>query len=65
MPAVLQFPAGSRRGDTSCFGLLIIDDDVAEGPEEFTVDISSTDPNLAVIQGGSTVTVSVEDDDGK
>ena len=61
----VQFTIGSRRGQVWCLVIVIVDDDVAEMLEEFTIQVFSTDEAVAIIEGESTVTISIEDDDGK
>ena len=60
----IQFENGSRRGQKSCAIISIIDDNVAEEFEEFVIHIVSTDEAVGIIEGESTVTISIEDNDG-
>ena len=47
----------------TCFNVSIVDDNVFEQPEEFFVNIMTTDP-MAIISPMTTV-VTIEDDDSK
>ena len=47
----------------TCFNVIIVDDNVYEQPEEFFVNITTTDP-MAIISPMTTV-VTIVDDDGK
>ena len=61
----VRFESGSRRGQESCALIYIVNDDVAEIMEEFTIHVFSTDEAVAIIEGESYVTISIEDNDGK
>ena len=58
------FFARSRGGLQRCGTVVILNDEIAEFPESFTVDVVSPDESVAVISGPSVVTVNIEDDDG-
>ena len=61
----IQFLAGSRGGKYLCVVIQILDDFVAERQEEFGISFISSDESVAVIEGHSSITVLIEDDDGK
>ena len=44
------------------YGISIVNDDNNESPETFTASLSTTDPNVNIIDGGATVTII--DDEG-
>ena len=48
---------------TSCVNVPIIDDDLCEGMETFTILLSEADPNVA-LNGPRMGTVTIIDDDG-
>ena len=41
-----------------------MNDDDNESPETFTASLSTTDPNVNIIDGGATVTIIDDDDEG-
>jgi len=57
----LTFNAGSQAGSNACANISIIDDDILESDEYFTVILSSSDPvNFDVSMGSCTI---IEDSD--
>ena len=46
------------------YGISIVNDDDIESPETFTASLSTTDPNVNIIDGGATVTIIDDDDEG-
>ena len=59
----IYFPSGSRLGDIYCGVAIILNDDIAEPLEEFSVNVVSRDEEVAVVID-SVLTVFIEDDDG-
>ena len=57
------FPSGSRLGEVRCGIAIILDDDIAEPTEDFSVNVVSQDEDVAVVVD-SVLTVFIEDDDG-
>ena len=63
IPSTLEFRSG---GDTSTqVTVTIVDDNTVEMDEEFSVQISSTNPRVTVQQGTADVTITDDDGNGK
>jgi len=54
----------TMNGDTACDAITIIDDDVLEGPHEFSFQIIGTTPSGTTFTGQFT-TVNIEDNESK
>ena len=61
--APLTFPTGSVAGDMQCVNISIVDDFLFEGDETFTVSLTVTTPG--VMEGNTSTTVTIRDDDRK
>ena len=59
----ITFPNGSQPGQRTCGNIAIINDDIPENLETFEAVITSNHDRI--IFANSTVTVYIEDDDGK
>ena len=59
----LVFPAGSEAGSTQSFSVGIIDDDVVEGSEQFSLTIMDSTANAEPISGQDLATVAIIDND--
>lgn len=59
----ITFPNGSQPGQRTCGNIAIINDDIPENLETFEAVITSN--NDSIIFANSTVTIYIEDDDGK
>lgn len=64
LPSVLIFPVGSAAGDTQCFDVAIIDDDVLEEVEDFFLNVVSVSPLVTVNQAANQATVNIISNDG-
>ena len=53
----------TSNGDTVCDNITIIDDNVLEGEHFFEIQISSTNPQLAIINPASTM-MTIQDNEG-
>ena len=60
IPSTLEFRSGG--GTSTQVIVTIVDDDIVEMDEEFSVQVSSTNNRITVQQGTATVTIT--DDDG-
>ena len=61
----LTFDEGSVSGDKQCYQVVIIDDDLVEGNENFTVTLTSPEPALlGSILSRATVTINPDPADG-
>ena len=61
----LVFPNGTMSGGTSCTNVMIVNDNVLECDQYFTVEITSTSPGVTV-GTPSNVTVTIQDtEDGE
>ena len=61
----IVFPVGTTSDTTMCTNITIVEDDVLECDQYFTVEINSTSPNITV-GTPSIVTVTIKDtDDGE
>lgn len=57
-----MIPVGSQPGDPICFGINIIDDNIAENSENFTVHLEVQDLNAVVAEPYSYATIRIIDD---
>ena len=57
------FMSGDPLGSTACVNVSIIDDDVVEAEQTFTVNTSSSDP--VIISPTAQAEISIADNDGK
>ena len=64
---VVVFPVGSSGGDTECVNVTIVDDDVIEETETFTLQASAVDTSSLVIidPSLSQTTVAIADSESK
>ena len=62
LPDVIVFAAGDFEGAMSCKNITIIDDNIREGVENFTVKLSSDFAGVTISRGLSVVEIS--DNDG-
>ena len=53
----------TSNGDTVCDNITIINDNVLEGEHSFEIQISSTNPQLAIINPASTM-MTIQDNEG-
>ena len=60
---IISFPAGSRNHDLICIHIRIIDDEIPEKNEYFSVHVNIVDLN-AWVCGSTYVNVHIYDDDG-
>ena len=60
---VVVFPEGSTGGDIQCVNVTILDDDVLEGTESFTLRASAVEPSSLIIidPSRSQTTISIAD----
>ena len=61
----LVFFTGSRQGSISCRTIAIINDEMTEFPEDFTLSLVPQNPNINTEPTRSQLTVTIEDDDSK
>ena len=62
----LTIPANSPNGTSSCTFVTIVDDNVVESTEDFSLSINNLTPNTAIVpEGGGVLTIYILDDDGK
>ena len=63
LDTVVVFPSGSTSGDMQCINVTILDDDVIEGTETFTVQASTVEATslIAIDPSLSETTVSIAD----
>lgn len=59
----VTFDAGSDNGATECFDVLLIDDDVLEKTERFSLNITSVEDNVNLTI--SNLVIHVSDDESK
>ena len=60
---MLTFPADSTSGDMQCIVVTILDDEIMERAETFTVTLTTSDPDVTV--GDNQTIVTIIDDNGK
>ena len=63
LDTVVVFPEGSTAGDVQCVNITILDDDMLEGTESFTLQASAVDTNSLIIidPSLSQTTISIAD----
>lgn len=62
----LTIPANSPNGTSSCTFVTIVDDNVVESTEDFSLSINNLTPNTVIVpEGGEVLTIYILDDDGK
>ena len=59
----LVFPAGSAAGDSQSFSVVIVDDAVVEGSEQFSLTITDSTPTAQPVTGQDVATVAIIDND--
>ena len=64
-PSMLTFPIGSVAGNTQCFGVTIINDELVEGNENFFLNLVSTNAQVTVDQTRDQATVNIIDEDSR
>ena len=61
----ITFPPAMVGPRTECLNVTITDDTFAEEDESFELELSSTDPSNALIQGTTQTEITITDDDSK
>ena len=64
LPVEIMFPAGTMEREPVCILVNIVDDDVPERIEFFSVTLESDNVEAEVEESRSILTVTIEDDDG-
>lgn len=64
LPDVITFLSGDMEGAISCKNITIIDDNIREGVENFTIKLSSDFAGVSVSRGLTVVEISDNDMDG-
>ena len=66
MNAIIGFSAGSEGGDSRCILVTILDDNIAEAEQSFSLQLASLTPNVfTVADNGGLSTVVIFDNEGE
>ena len=60
----LEFPAGSNANDTQCVNISLLDNDIFEEVETFTMELTVM-PHPRVMEGNAGTIIYIADDDSK
>ena len=61
----LTFAAGSGDGALMCLSVIVLEDDVIEGEEDFSITLSLVTSRTSLSLGNSVMNVTLTDNDGK